>query len=170
VASLSDSKSQVREVRQIKQLTALRAHVYDRDANPLTPSENFPNDSNCFEGFYAGQIIAKNDKFVAIWSRLASRVAILPTHGLKNIPTTGTVVAIHAWGSRLRRCVVLSPEYGWLDAFDDFSVAFQKKFSRDDLVKQHISSNCFALNTRGEVSSWYRDVRGFRYREKKAEK
>jgi hypothetical protein len=145
-------------------IAELRSQVGEKDPQPLTPGKTFEN--QMFEGFYAGKILAKTKDFVAIWSRMAARVAIVPTNGIKKIPNIGSIVAIYSWDSHVRGCVLLSSTYDWLDAFDDFSVTFQKNLSTDHLLKANLSKNVFPLNTRGHVAGWIRDERPLRYRTK----
>jgi hypothetical protein len=58
-------------------LEALKATVADKDANPLVPGDAYTG-GDMFRGFFAGMIAAANETHVAIWSKLAARVAILP--------------------------------------------------------------------------------------------
>jgi hypothetical protein len=150
-----------REAARLDQIDRLKRSVVDKDPNPLVPGEKFTG-GDMFDGFYAGMIVGLDSDYVAVWSKLAGRVAILPTHRLEGIPKIGTIVAIHGWGSRavLRRCVVLTADYGWLDAFDDFIVAFQRS-DRDwrmSIAMEGVGGDIFALDARGKVASWYPEL------------
>jgi hypothetical protein len=104
-------------------------------------------------------IFEQTTDYVAIWSKMASRVAILPKARLNTEIKTGAIVAMHSWGSRLVRVVELTADYGWLDAFDDFAVEFQRtrRDWRMDLAMAGLSSDCFVVDGGRKVATWYRD-------------
>jgi hypothetical protein len=135
-------------------LEALKVAVADKDSNPLLPGEQFRN-STMFEGFYTGTILAKSETHIAVWNEIAARVAIVPTRGIFSDPAIGEIIAIYAWGgSRLRRCVTLTTDYDWLDAFDDFIVAFQQQqYDWMDIATKRLTRTAFVLDGHGEVAS-----------------
>jgi hypothetical protein len=143
---ITQHEIKARRAAEAAMLDGLKAQVAGMDAYPIIPGDQF-HGGDMYEGFFAGKVVAQNRTHV-------------PTRGIdeKDIPKARDIVAIHSWGSRLRRCVRLSKNYYWLDAFDDFIVAFQRTLSRDDLSSAGPSQDVFVLNSRGEVASWYRDL------------
>jgi hypothetical protein len=148
------------EVADAAALEALKATVADKDVNPFVPGAQF--DNGMFEGFYTGMVVGKIDTHIAIWNEAAARVAIVPTRGIFANPAIGSIVAIQSWGgSRLRRCVPLTTDYDWLDAFDDFIVAFQQlqqQYNWMDIATKRLTRAAFVLDGRNEVASWYHNL------------
>jgi hypothetical protein len=158
VAFITHAESEAREAVRLEQIDDIKATVAKIDANPIVPGEKF-HGGDMYEGFYAGMVVGQTNDYVAIWSKMARRVAILPKARIKTEIETGAIVAMHAWGTSLLRVVELTATYGWLDAFDDFAVEFQRtrRDWRGDLAMAGLSSDGFVLNGNRQVSTWYRD-------------
>jgi hypothetical protein len=168
---ITREKITARELDRLAQIESLKDSVADKDTNPLVPGEQYMG-GDMFDGFFAGMIVNKTSDYLAIWSKMARRVAILPMRGIEGIPDNlDVIVAIHSWGSRkvLRRCVVLTASYGWLDAFDDYIIAFQRsdRDYRMSLATDGLCGDIFALNERGQVATWYREREVYAARERK---
>ncbi len=106
---------------------AILEAVAHLDTNPIDLSKQY---TNMMRGCYAGQIVARNDRFTAVWSRRASRIVLIEnvtTKGLVDVPI-GALCAVIGWnGPAIVR--PLSRDYDALDAWDDFAIEVRRCWS-----------------------------------------
>ena len=146
------------EAARLQKLNALKAAVTTYDADPLTPGEAF-HFGDIYDGFFAGRVVIANDTHVALLNESTGRIAILPLPRHNPVtPIVGDRVAMGGWGQRITTYVRLTPTYDWIDAFDDYSVTLQNTLSFDGFLMYGIHRESFALDGRGRVSAWYRDL------------
>lgn len=151
------------EASRLADIAALRTDVAHLDADPLQPAERYYG-GDAFEGCFTGKVVAVTAAHVALWSRSASRVAILPLSGLSTAPALGSVCCARAWYRSLRAVIAITPKYDWLDAWDDFACALQAMGRSLTLVEHGLRSDMFVLNEHGHVRGEYRDIHAMNMR------
>lgn len=158
------AESKAIEDQRLADLATLRSEIAHLDPDPLMPAERYYGGDG-FEGCYSGLVVAATDTHVALWSRRAGRVVILPISGLPSAPAPGTVCCARAWYRSLRAIVAITPEYDWLDAWDDFACALQDMGRSLTLVEHGLRSDMFVLNEHGRVRGEYRDIHAMNMRQ-----
>jgi hypothetical protein len=158
------AESKVIEDQRLADIAKLSSEIAHLDPDPLMPAERYYGGDG-FEGCYSGMVVAATDTHVALWSRRAGRVAILPISGLPSAPAPGTVCCARAWYRSLRAIVAITPEYDWLDAWDDFACALQGMGRSLTFVEHGLRSDMFVLNEHGRVRGEYRDIHAMNMRQ-----
>lgn len=158
------AESEAIEELRLADIATLRSDVAHLDPDPLMPAERY-HSGNGFEGCYTGKVVAASDAHVALWSRRAGRVVIIPIGGLPSAPALGTVCCARAWYRSLRAIIAITPEYDWLDAWDDFACALQSMGRSLTLLEHSLRSDMFVLNEHGTVRGEYRDIHAMNMRQ-----